>query len=110
MIIRFQKIRGIRLFRWGKTQAELWLAPGGETLPMHTHTHCSSRIIYLLGKMTFWFGPHSCDLSMRSFLKNFVIPAGAPHGGQVTGRFVLFINFERWNSTPTSAAHDFIRA
>jgi hypothetical protein len=28
----------------------------------------------------------------------------------VTGRFGIFLNLETWNSIPTSAAHDFVRA
>lgn len=77
---------------------------------MHTHEHMDSRIIFVAGRMVFRKEARAILLNYRHTFRSFRILAKQLHGAVVTGRFGIFINLELWDATPTSAAHDFIRA
>lgn len=107
MILRFQNIFGVRLFRVGRFQAELWLCPRGEKIPEHAHDKMDSRITFLGGAMIFTRDKKSIPLDWRRIGRSFKVRAGQAHGAEVTGRFGLFLNLERWTTAPSSAATDF---
>ncbi len=77
---------------------------------MHAHARMASRIMFIAGKMVFRKDDRAIDLGAAQTFRSFPIAAGQLHGATVTGRFGIFLNLETWNSIPTSAAHDFVRA
>jgi quercetin dioxygenase-like cupin family protein len=109
MFIRFQRSLGIRIFRFGKVQAELWLCPKGERLPAHRHAKMESRITFVAGRMLFTRDDRTIPLGLGQTLRTFKVAAGQAHSAIVTGLFGIFLNVESWTERPTSAAHDFIR-
>ena len=109
MILKFKRCRGLRVWRWGRVQVELWWCPSLETIPPHTHEEFDGLIVYLAGRMLFWTETKSRVIGWRDWLKTLSIPAGTMHGAIGRGRFgCLFLNFERWkHDRPSSAAIDF---
>jgi hypothetical protein len=109
MIVRHNRCRGLKLWKWGRTQIELWWCPALEKIETHTHEEFDGLIVYLAGKMVFWTPTKTRVIGWRDFLKTLKIPAGLPHGA--IGRWphgCLFLNFERWKNAPTSASTDFV--
>lgn len=109
MITRFQRSIGIKLFRFGKTQAELWFCPKGEQLPNHKHEKMRSRIMFVGGGMLFTRDDKTITLGIRQTFRTFKVAAGQAHSAVVTGLCGIFLNCETWTEQPTSAAHDFVR-
>lgn len=107
-MIRFQNCRGVRLFRLGSWQAEVWYCPAGEVIPPHHHEHIDSRIVYLAGQMIFVRDSAVKLMSRwRDRFKFLRVRPNQLHYAAVTGRFGLFLNLEHWTGKPTSAAVDF---
>lgn len=103
MISRFQKCIGLTLWRWNRFQVELWFCPKGERIPDHCHSNIDSTIVHLFGSC---FGHINNDFrTILGLPKSWNIPAGVVHGAVVGGCWV-FLNVERWNGNPTSAAKD----
>lgn len=111
MILKFQRSTGVRLWRAGRRQWELWLCPRGEVIPGHTHERMDARIFFLGGGMIFrvWRegGWRERVMGLWSVGKGFLIRAGEVHGAVVTGWFGLFLVSEIWSCEPTSAVVDF---
>jgi|3_EtaG_2_1085321.scaffolds.fasta_scaffold392673_1 quercetin dioxygenase-like cupin family protein len=99
--------RGLRLFRCGGKQLEMWWFPAGEVVEDHIHKFATVRLFFLLGKMTFWSEPtgeKSKTLMVPgSTLK---IPAGVAHGARVDYPFSVFLTYEKWSEPPSSIAQD----
>lgn len=106
MIERFGRVLGIKLFRIGNRQAELWFCPRGEAIPMHIHKHIISKIVFLGGRMR-WAGMGRIkELGFRNIFKSWTIPANDSHGAVVTGKFGIFLNWEIWDGKISSASKD----
>lgn len=95
------------LFRFGTRQLELVWCPKGEEIEAHVHHQIHSTLIIIGGEMEGWIGERHGKTGWYDFLRRFSIPAGTVHRAKVTGRFCLFMNFERWTGKPSSAAVDF---
>jgi hypothetical protein len=99
--------RGLRLFRCGGRQLEAWWFPAGEVVEDHIHKFATVRLIFLLGRMTFWSEPSGKKKKTLtvpgSTLK---IPAGVAHGARVDYPFSVFVTYEKWSKPPTSIAND----
>lgn len=108
MIVRHNRCRGLKLWKWGHTQIELWWCPGGEVIEPHTHEEFDGLIVYLFGSMVFWTPTKRRAIGWRDFLKTLKIPSGLAHGAIGRKPGCLFLNFERWKNAPTSAATDFV--
>ena len=108
MKIRFRRITGFRLFRWGRRQLEVWFCPRGEMIPAHWHDHCDSRLTFLGGGMLWEFNGRRKLCGWRQIGLTKKIPKGETHAALVTGRFGLFLNWETWDCDPSSAATDFV--
>ena len=110
LFLQFERARGVRLWRRGHSQAELWYCPRGYTIPEHVHDEMASRITFLGGRMLFRRDDRTLHLDWRRLFRTFTVARGQRHGATVTGRFGLFLNHETWlTTTPTSASHDFRR-
>lgn len=109
MILRHGRCRGIRLFRRGQKQLELWFAPHNEVILTHVHPHIDSTLVFLGGRMVGRIGNRWGPVGALDFLRCFCIPANVPHSAVVTGWFALFLNWETWKegANVTSAAVDF---
>lgn len=101
---------GFILFRAGKRQCELWYCRHGEEIEPHVHQKIDSTLVILGGGMDGRIGGRRGIVGWQDFLRRFHIPAGTVHSAKITGRFCLFLNFERWTGNPTSAAIDFREA
>jgi len=108
VIVRFQRCVGVKLFRLFNWQLEVWCCPKDEKIPMHYHANCDSRIIHLLGKMTWYVPTKSKRIGWSDIGWNRKIPAGSYHGAWVHSKLAVFANLERWKTKPTSAAKDFV--
>lgn len=99
---------GLRLRLWKRTQVELWYAPRGTVIPPHTHPHIVSRLTFLLGRMRWRAGDRESEFGVLDCGRTFAVPPDCVHGATTTGRFGLFLNFERWvpGVPMTSAAED----
>ena len=109
LLRKHNRCRGVCLWKWGRTQVELWGCPAWELIEEHTHEEFDGLIVYIGGEMTFWTPTKRRRIGWRDFLKTLRIPAGCPHKALGTGLFgCLFLNIETWqHDRPTSAAVDF---
>lgn len=108
MIERHNRCIGIKLFRYGKFQLELWFAPRGEMIEPHCHPHIDCSLTFLWGSIVGTIGNKTGPVSYRDILRSFSIPAGVTHSAEVKSAFCLFLNWEKWKSeTVTSASIDF---
>lgn len=106
-IHRHNRCIGVTVFRFGKTQLELWFCPGGEQIEPHFHQDIDSTLIMLGGELEGNINGRVGRTGWYDFLRRFHIPAGTVHSAKVTGWFCLFANLERWSGQPSSAAVDF---
>jgi len=98
--------RGLRLFRWGNRQLELWWFPAGEVVEDHIHNHAVVRLFFIFGKMVFWSAPTGTKRKTLTHLGSTLrIPVGVAHGAQIQ-RSSIFLTYEKWNDSPTTIAHD----
>lgn len=106
-IHRHNRCLCITILRLGRRQVELVFAPHGEVIEPHVHQQADCTLVILGGEMEGTIADRKGKTGWYDFLRRFKIPAGVTHSATVTGRFVLFANFERWLTDPTSAAIDF---
>ena len=98
--------RGLRLFRWGNRQLELWWFPAGEVVEDHVHQFTSVWLFFVLGRVTFWSAPTGTKRKVVTrFGSMLTIPRGVAHGAQIN-RPSIFLTYEKWNEYPTTIAHD----
>ena len=98
--------RGLRLFRWGNHQLELWWFPAGEVVEDHVHHNALVRLFFVFGKMTFWSAPTGTKRKTLTKLGSTLrIPLGVAHGARIN-RPSVFLTYEKWNDSPTTIAHD----
>lgn len=110
MIERHGKCIGIKLFRWGRRQLELWFCPGGEVIGNHVHKNINVDMMILGGRMFGKIGSRSGPVGWDDLFRVFRIPAGVEHDAVITGKFCLFLSFETWEvDEVTSAAIDFVK-
>ena len=108
MFQRHNRCRGLRVWKWGRWQVELWFCPRGEHIEPHVHKKIDSTIFFIAGHMTGRIQERigNLDWPADSF-RRFDIPAGVEHEARI-GSFCIFANFERWKSDDvTSACDDF---
>lgn len=106
-MIRHNRCRGFKLFKWGQIQCELWFCPKGEDIAPHVHNHIDSTLIILGGNAVGSIGAKVGLIEWRDMLRRFNIPKGVPHWAIVKRPFFIFLNVEKWDCKITSAAHDF---
>lgn len=106
---RHNRVRGVRIWKWGTFQIEVWFCPKEEFIEPHVHQRIDSTLVLLAGEMlgtirdkTGWV---RCP---EDRFRKFHVPAGTVHSAKI-GRFCVFANIERWGWTGdvTSAADDF---
>lgn len=109
MIHRHNRCVGITVFKFGKRQIELWFVPRLEKIEPHFHKHCDSVIIPILGSMVGCIGNKSGKTGWWDLGRRFHIPAYVFHSATTAKSFCLFLNFEKWDTQPTSASIDFVQ-
>ena len=101
---KHKRCRGIRLWKWGRFQIELWWFPQSEEIEPHVHKHIDSNIVLLYGVMSGNIGGQN---GFPRTWKGYPVPAGVIHSAKAYTN-CIFINIERWTSDDvTSAAVDF---
>ena len=112
MLTKFQRCRGLRLFRWGRFQIELWYCPAKELIPWHCHPNIKSTYVHLRGTVNWHKKFEDSILSKEKLLTNrnfgftYTLTENVYHAAY-TFTPLLFLNIERWACTPSSAAIDF---
>jgi hypothetical protein len=97
----------IVLFRLGSRQLELVWCPGGAIIENHVHANIDGTMIFLAGELHGNIAGNYGKTGWYDFGRRFSVPHGTVHGAKITGRFCLFLNWEKWTGKPTSAAIDF---
>lgn len=100
---KHNRCRGIRLWKWNSFQIEVWFCPKDEEIEPHIHERIDSKIILLFGYMT---GKIAETRGCVKVFQSYPVLAGTSHSA-VTSTFCIFMNVERWQGKPTSAAEDF---
>ena len=103
---KHNKCRGYRLFKLGHYQVELWICPSFEYIEPHSHPEIESKIVLLRGTL---FGILNSRSGFLRWLKLYTIKSTDVHSGQVGSHGCIFLNLQRWHTTPTSAAINFKR-
>ena len=97
---------------FGKYKIEIVYAPPGYSIKPHTHPYQDIKLILLFGHDIKFFRQKpggyliSFHARVRHVFKTFTICANDIHYFRVSRWPLIFINFERWKSKPTSAAID----
>jgi hypothetical protein len=108
LINRHNGCIAITLFKFGNKQLELVYCPKGEVIEPHVHEHIDGTMIMLGGEAFGTIGDQSGFTGWYDIGRRFKVPRNCSHHATVTGRFFLFLNYEKWTGqTPTSAAIDF---
>lgn len=101
MILRHGRCLGLRLFRWGRKQLEIWFAPKDERIESHIHQTMDSKIVLLVGRV---WGRNGSKTGLVHALHSYLIPASTPHSAYAL-TVCIFLNFETWkDSNPISSA------
>lgn len=108
MILHFRDIFGLRLFRLGRFQVELWVVPAHSSIPAHYHRFCDSHIIHLWGKAWFMVDYRCKFLHTFTGFWSKEIPRNINHAAVTQDQRLIFLNIETWHEKPTSAATDFV--
>ena len=114
LINRHDNCVGLRLWKWGQTQIELWFCPKNYNIGRHSHNQQDIEIMFLFGAPHFWRRENGIETSAhlrwpRNLLDVFSIRRGVVHSFH-TGRLpMVVLSIERWQPgvSPTSAATDF---
>jgi len=108
---------GLKIPLPGRWQLEFWYCPGGAEIPLHVHERVAGWIWLLAGKMKWQVNDRVREVKglfrRRQTNGDLALSAqkidrGVVHGGEVTGRFGLFVNVERWIGQKKSAADDLV--
>lgn len=104
---------GITLFRWVRTNIEIWYCPRGYTIKPHSHNEEDIELIYLFGRTKFF---RKIDNKTESATPTkpftpFTVPAGCLHWFTVSSLPLIFINKATFleGFKPKSAAIDFVK-
>ncbi len=113
-INRHDNCIGFRIWKWGRTQYELWFCPRYYNIERHSHDDQDIEIIFLYGSPWFWRQENGVVTEgwprfPHNFCDVFSIRAGVLHSFY-TGRLpMIVLSKERWKegAKMTSAAVDF---
>lgn len=113
MINYHEKCVGIVLFKFRQLFIQLWLCPANYEIKPHSHPEEDIKLVYLLGKTTFFrlVGDDLQSFSPRWFHagRAFNVHAGILHSFTVSNWPLVFINISRFKKgcKAKSAALDF---
>jgi hypothetical protein len=111
---KHEKCFGISLWRFGNRTAELWFCPPSYQIEEHCHPNQDIELMFISGCTVFKRrkslnseeeGIAVCS-PFDTFTK-FTVSRGYYHHFSTGCNWLVFINFARWYTTPTSAAIDF---
>lgn len=109
-----QSCWGISLFQWNNFKLELWFCPPGFKIIPHSHNLQDIELMFLWGNAKFtrnkMLGDGNQSFMVEGFkhtFKRFTIDRGVLHWFEVSDKWLVFLNFERWICKPTSASIDF---
>jgi hypothetical protein len=109
----FESCVGLSLPHFGKYKVEFWYAPAGYSIKPHTHPNEDIKLILLFGHDVRFHRRKQEDFLGESFLakftnafKVFTINATDEHWFEVSDWPLIFVNFEKWKTEPSSACDD----
>jgi len=101
--ISYKTCKG-RQWTWGKWQLEYWSIPPMFSVPLHTHSNFTSRIIPVGGDAVIGAGG---KWDIVTFGRWYKVPENVPHAVDAFSGGFRFINIQHWKTKPTSASVDF---
>lgn len=114
LIHRYERAIGIRLWRWNRYQIEIWFCGPNWTIRPHSHPDEDIELAFVFGIGSQFARQKWPLVAPETFTpkfprhvgRRFSVAAGTVHWFTVSKWPLVFINFERWHKTPTSAAID----
>jgi hypothetical protein len=102
------------LFKWGKRLIEIWFVPRNYEIPRHSHPSEDIELMFIFGDAIFCRMVdsekfiHSKHVTLKNIFSTFTVKAGTIHWFHSRHKLpLIFINFSKWSTTPTSASVDF---
>jgi hypothetical protein len=116
LINKYERCRGLTLFKWGRKRMELWYIPPGYKIIEHTHPDENVELMFIFGKTRFfrrdiYTGKIDYVITnWKYFAKRFTVGCFHSHWFETTSWPLVFINFQTflWGTKPRSAAKDFL--
>lgn len=113
--VRYNRCRGLTLGPIARRQLEFWAVPSAECVPPHTHLQMEGWLGLIWGRMWWFmgekereFGPADYIWAIWRGIYHFIhVPRGTSHGFHGIAPWSLFVAYEKWHATPTSASVDF---
>jgi len=109
---RYKKCFGVTLWRWNRTQVELWICPPNHSVGKHYHTDIDGRLMFLCGNVNLCGVCEGLLKKKSAKFKWHNVPAMMVHWFEpLDSKWIptVFINVEKWHSNPTSAAINFTK-
>jgi hypothetical protein len=116
LIKQYESCIGLSLPAIGRWKIEFWYCPANYAIKRHRHPELDIKLIFLFGSRTEFFrerqtanGVESSSkvVGWRDFGRCFTIRRGDFHFFTVSKFPLIFMNVEKWYSTPTSASESF---
>ncbi len=109
------KCEGYTIFKLFKFQIELWICPPHFECEMHRHPNIKGTLVFLKGSDTIISRIRLDNdvLEARTlrfpkyWFRRFYLAPNQYHGFKVGAKPLVFLNFQKWTTTPSSAAVDF---
>ena len=100
---------GVKLFKLGRIQAELWFCPSSSYIQPHKHPNIDSIFIHLLGKAEIQRDYQAKKLPWFTWFEHHRIASNQIHSAIVPrGSIFIFLNIEKWSCEPSSASKDIV--
>lgn len=113
LVKRYESCVGLSLPAIGRYKIEIWWAPKGYSIKPHTHDNVNIKLMFLFGNCIRFHRRESNRMLGESVIvrwkdigRVFNIPAKTEHSFDVCDTPLIFLNFEKWLSKPTSASED----
>lgn len=103
----------ISLPAFGNYKIEFVFAPPGYSIQEHTHNNQDIKLVFLFGNNIRFHRRKRGEFLWESFFAKFrdvghifTINSGDEHNFEVSNWPLVFMNIEKWHTTPTSASVD----
>jgi hypothetical protein len=117
MIQRYESCIGLSFPAIGRWKIEFWFCPANYAIKKHCHPKLDIKLFFIFGAGTTFFRERNTKYSSkldsyavkgwRDFGRCFTILRTDYHYFTVSKFPLIFMNVEKWYSTPTSASESF---
>jgi hypothetical protein len=116
LIKQYESCIGLSLPAIGRWKIEFWYCPANYAIRKHKHPELDIRLFFLFGHNTTFYRERNTQYSSRlvsrtvkwwNCFSRFTLLRGDYHWFTVSKFPLIFMNVEKWYSTPTSASESF---